>query len=279
MEKTRSRDVFIDGIRTHYWEAGDGPTLVLLHAGGFGENAERSWHRNISTLATRYRVIAPDWIGFGGTEKIRDFSRGNTRLVDHLVRFLDLMAINDADFAGLSMGGTLLMKAVAEETHRLPVRRLVLVSCGGFSPLNDARRILQEYDGTIEAMREQLRQVIHAPMWESDEFVRPYWEASLERGQWEFISAARLRAPFAPLRGDFGNLDDTPYERIGIPTLLTAGAQDRLREPGYADEVGRRIPRCDVIVYDPCGHCPNVERAEEWNADVLSWLERTKVGS
>ena len=80
-------------------------------------------------------------------------------------------------------------------------------------------------------------------------------------------------AAFAPSRGDFGNVDNTPYENVAVPTLLTAGAQDKLREAGYADEIGARIPNCTVIVYDPCGHCPNVERADEWNATVIDWLD------
>ena len=279
MDESRSRIVVVDGIRTHYWEAGEGPTVVLLHAGGYGENAERSWHRNIGALAAERRVVAPDWLGFGKTEKIRDFGRGNARMLDHLVRFLEVMAIDEADFAGLSMGGTFLVRAVATGTPALPVRRMVLVSGGGFSPLNESRKILQEYDGSMEAMRAQLEQVIHAPFWADDAFVRPYWEASMEPGQWEFVSSPRIRAPFAPPRGDFGNTDDIPYEHVAVPTLLTAGAQDKLREPGYAEAIGRRIPRCDVIVYDPCGHCPNVERADEWNDAVLDWLRRDPAGS
>ena len=194
MDDARSRFVIVDGIRTHYWEAGEGPVLVLLHAGGYGENAERSWHRNVAALAAGRRVVAPDWLGFGKTDKIRDFTRGNARMLDHLVRFLEVLDIDDADFCGLSMGGTFLVKAVATGSPVLPVRRMILVSGGGFPPLNDARRKLQEYDGTLEAMRVQLQQVIHAPLWQDDAFVTAYWEASLEPGQWEFVSAPRLRA-------------------------------------------------------------------------------------
>ena len=277
MIRAQSRFVNVDDIRTHYWEAGEGDPLVLLHAGGYGENAERSWHRNIGELAVGRRVIAPDWLGFGKTEKLRDFSRGNARMLSHMNRLLEVLAIDSADFVGLSMGGTFLVKDAAT-TRSLPVKRMVLVSGGGFSPVNEARSILQEYDGTMEMMRSQLRQVIHAPLWDDDEFVRPYWEASQEPGQWEFVSAPRLRAPFAETRGDFGNVDDTPYEAIAVPTMLTAGAQDKLREPGYATEIGERIPDCTVVVYDPCGHCPNVERAEEWNAAVNEWLETSPDG-
>lgn len=270
--EVRSRHVVVDGIRTHYWEAGDGPPLVLLHAGGYGENAWNSWCRNLTVLGASHRVVAPDWLGFGGTDKVRDFGRGNRKTLEHMVRFFEVLAVDEADVAGLSMGATLLVRAMAVADPPFPVRRMVLASGGGFSPLNDARRILQDYDGSFEAMRRQLQQVIHAPLWEDDEFVRPYHEASLEPGQWEFVSSPRLQAPFAPPRGDFGNVDDTPYEQIAVPTLLTAGAQDRLREPGYADAIGARIPDCRVVVFDPSGHCPNVERAAEWNELVVDFL-------
>jgi pimeloyl-ACP methyl ester carboxylesterase len=274
MSDVRSRYVHVDRVRTHYWEAGDGPAVVLLHAGGYGENAWMSWRQNITTLAAGRRVIAPDWLGFGRTDKLRDFARGNVRMLEHMIRFFEVLDLSAADVIGLSMGGTFLVKEMAQERPRLPVRKMVLVSGGGFSPLNESRRIMQEYDGSFEAMRLQLQQVIHAPLWEDDEFVRPYWEASQEPGQWEFVSAPRLRSPFAQPRGDFGNEDTTPYELVTVPTLLTAGAQDNLREPGYAEHVAARIPECEVVVFDPCGHCPNVERAEEWNALVVDYLSR-----
>ncbi len=278
-----SRYLVIDGIRTHYWEAGVGSPVVLLHAGGYGENAYNSWHRNFAALAAAgHRVIAPDWLGFGRTDKLRDFARGNARMLDHMVRFFDVMTFADRDLhpdgvdvVGLSMGGTFLVKAMATDApDPFPVRRMVLVSGGGFSPLNEARTILQEYDGSFEQMRSQLQQVIHAPLWDDDDFVRLYHEASLEPGQWEFVSAPRLRAPFAPTRGDFGNTDDTPYELVSVPTLLTAGAQDKLREPGYALGIAAAIAQCEVTVFDPCGHCPNVERADEWNELVVEFLGR-----
>ncbi len=273
-----SRFVVVDGIRTHYWESGDGPAVVMLHAGGYGENAWNSWHRNIGALAAGgHRVVAPDWLGFGQTDKLRDFARGNARMLDHMARFFAVMDLDGAskpDVIGLSMGGTFLVKAMASDQPGFGVNRMVLVSGGGFSPLNEARTILQEYDGSFEAMRRQLEQVIHAPLWADDDFVEPYHRASLEPGQWEFVSAPRLRAPFAPERGDFGNTDDTPYELVDVTTLLTAGAQDKLREPGYAERIGAQIPDCTVEVFDPCGHCPNVERADEWNRLVVDFLAR-----
>ena len=110
-----SRFVMVDSFRTHYLEAGDGPTVVLLHAGGFGENAELSWGSNIATLAAHHRVIAPDWLGFGKTDKVRDFVRGNARMLEHMARFFEVLAIAAADIMGLSMGGTFLLRDQASD--------------------------------------------------------------------------------------------------------------------------------------------------------------------
>ena len=76
MPAFESRYILVEGIRTHYLEAGDtdAPTVAMLHSGEFGGSAETSWEFNISALAEHYHVIAPDWLGFGRTDKVYDFS-------------------------------------------------------------------------------------------------------------------------------------------------------------------------------------------------------------
>jgi len=99
-ERVRSRYLDVGGIRTHYLDAGDGPPVVLLHSGEFGGSAELCWEFNIGPLARDFRVIAPDWLGFGGTDKLRDFVAGSDRMIRHMSAFLAAMAIDRADFAG-----------------------------------------------------------------------------------------------------------------------------------------------------------------------------------
>lgn len=59
-----------------------------------------------------------------------------------------------------------------------------------------------------------------------------------------------------------------------MPTLLIAGANDPLREPGYANRLHERIAGSELRVYERCGHMPNLEHAERFNDDVLAFLER-----
>lgn len=41
-----SHFIDLNGIRTHYLEAGAGPTLVLMHGGGAGADAYGNWARS-----------------------------------------------------------------------------------------------------------------------------------------------------------------------------------------------------------------------------------------
>ncbi len=268
-----ARELLVDSIRTHVLEAGAGPALVLLHGGAPGDCAEASWERNIGPLSERRRVVAPDWLGFGGTDKLRDFADPLGRPVAHLARVLRELGIDEADFVGLSMGATLLLRSAAGILPALPIRRLVVASGGGFSPDNDARRLVQSYDGSLEGMRAIVRAVHYDPSFAEDvEFVRRRHEWSTLPGAWEAYAAQGLRSPVAAPPTPFGAADPTPYDRISVPTLITAGANDPLREPGYAEELAGQIPRARAIVFERCGHVPNLERAADWNSAVLDFL-------
>jgi pimeloyl-ACP methyl ester carboxylesterase len=277
--KVASRFVNIDDIRTHYLEAGDGPPLVLLHSGEFGGCAELSWEHNIPALAEHYRVIAPDWLGFGHTDKVHDFTQGQARRLRHMKRFLDIMAIGETHFAGNSMGGSILAQAIADDPGGFRPRSLILISSGGFMPDNEFRRTLLNYDGTTEAMRALLRAVFFDPKWaEDDAYVARRVALSLLPGAWECAAAPRFKNPAMAARAEFGRPDSTPYERIAVPALIIAGKNDRLRLPGYAAELASKFARAEAHVLEDCGHCPNIERAEETNRLMLDFLARVEAG-
>lgn len=271
--KVESRFVDVGLIRTHYLEAGEGPVVVLLHSGEFGGSAELCWEHNIPALAERFRVVAPDWIGFGETDKVYDFVSGSGRRMGHLVAFLAELGIEEADFVGASMGATALIREAASPDCRLHARRIVLASGGGFVPDNEWRRRILDYDGSPEAMRSILEANFNDPAWwEDEEYVRRRVESSLAPGAWEVISAARLKAPNVPARSNFGQPDTIPYENVTTPTLIFAGGEDKLREPGYHEGMLERMPDARAVVVPGAGHLLHIERADEFNRLTLDFL-------
>ena len=65
----KPRTIDAGGIETSYLAAGAGETVVMLHGSGPGVSATANWQHNIGTLSQRFRVLAPDIVGFGGTER------------------------------------------------------------------------------------------------------------------------------------------------------------------------------------------------------------------
>src|ERR1700730_15682252 len=72
----RRNTVVVDGLLMSYLEAGTGDQVILLHGGEFGASAEIGWEHTIPALAARYRVLAPDMLGFGQSAKVIDFNDG-----------------------------------------------------------------------------------------------------------------------------------------------------------------------------------------------------------
>jgi pimeloyl-ACP methyl ester carboxylesterase len=171
------------------------------------------------------------------------------------------------------MAGTVLARILAEPNTALPISAAVLVSGGGFVPLNPSRQALLDFDGSDGAMRSMMRVLFHNPTWAlDDDYISRRLAIANRPGAWEAVAAARFKSPQVPARSDFGQPDSTEYEAIDVPVLVLAGADDKLREPGYADEIGARIPDARVHVYENCGHVPNLEVPEAVVTDVLAFL-------
>jgi len=126
-QSTPQKFTDVNGYRIRYLEDGppDGKILILLH--GIGASAER-WSRVFPTLSRDYRVIAPDIIGFGYSDKpaveyTMDF------FIDFFRSFLDNLGISKASIIGSSLGG----HVATEFAIRFPqmVEKLVLVSPAG----------------------------------------------------------------------------------------------------------------------------------------------------
>tara|TARA_R110002126_G_scaffold52897_22_gene143462 strand:- start:2025 stop:2888 length:864 start_codon:yes stop_codon:yes gene_type:complete len=283
MAAIESRFVEVDGIDTHYLEAGpaDAPTVALLHSGEFGGCAEISWEFTIPALAEHFHVIAPDWLGFGRTDKVYDFADQRGRVYSHMSHFFAAIGVTEADFIGNSMGGSNLARIIADPPPILPVRSAILCSGGGFTPLTEERKTLLAYDGTADAMRALLHAMLHDPKWGDDEaYVAKRQDMALMPGAFECASAPRLKRPEPEKKDDkaagqsFGIPDNTVYENVAVPVLIIAGENDPLREPGYSDDLAARIPDNERHVYEDCGHCPNIEHAARFNADAIAFLKR-----
>ena len=275
-----SHFVSIDGVRTHYMEAGAvhrgrRPSVLLLHSAEFGGAAELSWEFNMDALAAHYHVIAPDHLGFGRTDKIFDFNGQFNRRIEHIRRFIEVMCLGPVHVMGSSMSGGLCLTVAARQDPDWPLRSVTCCSGGGDAPNNEARKTLNTYDGTREHLRKIIEVMFVDQSWAKNE---AYLDRRLELanlpGAWEATAAARFKAPFRDGSGDRRERDSIDYSQIKVPTLVFAGRHDTLREPGYTDGFVPNIPDCELHVFEKAGHMGNIECADEFNTRVLKFLKR-----
>ena len=180
--------------------------MVLLHSGEYGGAAEISWQFTIPALAPEFRVVAPDWLGFGRTDKVFDFGDARSRVYRHMQRFVEVMGIEEADFIGNSMGGSNLARIAATEADILPLRSIVLCSGGGFTPETEERKTLLAYDGSDDAMRALVKAMLYDPKWgDDDSHVAQRQELARMKGAWECQSAPASDRPRRPGRGARGS--------------------------------------------------------------------------
>jgi 2-hydroxymuconate-semialdehyde hydrolase len=198
----RHRMLVVDGLATSYLEAGDGPPLILLHSGEFGACAELSWEFNIEALSGHFRVIAPDWLGYGRSAKVHDFTLGTGLLIRHLRRFCEVAGITMAPFVGNSIAAGMLLSDAASDQPELPASAIVAIAGGGDVAVNEHVDALFAYDCSVEAMQRLLKALFHSPKWFDDpDYLKRRHELSLIPGSWECVAAARFRSPAAQRPG------------------------------------------------------------------------------
>ena len=152
---------------------------------------------------------------------------------------------------------------------------MVTSSGGGLAPVNGARTTLNNYDGSRDWMRRILQVLFWDERWWSDEEVEERWRASIEPGTWSATAAARLVLPGLPRAAPPERPD---YANVTVPTLITGGNEDLLREPGTWEDLNRTIPGSELHVFSPARHCPHIEFADEFNRLAIDFIERHRTG-
>lgn len=278
------RTAVVDGLATSYLESGTGDPVVLLHGGEFGASAELGWEHNIVALAARYRVLAPDLLGFGQSAKVVDFVDGRGMRIRHVARFCDVVGVDSAHFAGNSMGAIMLLTDATSDAPRLPIRTMAIICGGGEIQQNRHFDALQRYDATLPGMRRIVEALFHDARYPADEdYVRRRYQSSIAPGAWEAVAAARFRRPGA---GPGSEPESAPasesssarrYQCITVPTLVVEGRNDKLLPAGWAAQLAEQVKDGRAVVIDDAGHCPQIEQSSAVNELLLDFFSRQKT--
>ncbi len=258
-----------NGILTNYLDAGEGDPVVLVHGSGPGVSAYANWRLTLPALAEGVRVLAPDMVGFGFTERPDPARYDLQTWVGQLIGLLDALDIEKASVVGNSFGGAIALAAAARHPDR--VDRLVLMGSVGVPfPITQGLDAVWGYEPSLEAMRAIMDYFAYSRELVTDELAEVRYRASIQPGFHESY-AAMFPAP----RQQWVDSMVTPDELIrALPhrTLIVHGREDRVIPLETSQRLLELIPRSELHVFGQCGHWSQIEHAETFNALLLSFL-------
>ena len=261
--------VDVDGIATNYHRAGSGPVVLLVHGSGPGVSAWANWRLTIPALAQQCRVIAPDMVGFGFSQRPADIQYGLDTWVAQAIGLLDALDVGCADIVGNSFGGGLALALAIRHPQR--VRRLVLMGAAGVSfPITPGLDAVWGYQPSIANMRKLLDVFAFDRALMTDELAELRYKASIQPGFQEAFSAMFP----APRQNGVDALASREEDIRALPhqTLVVHGREDQVIPLANSLTLAQWISRSQLHVYGRCGHWTQIEHAARFNQLVANFL-------
>jgi 3-oxoadipate enol-lactonase len=260
--------VFVNGIRLHYVQAGQGVPLLMVHGYPLDHTL---WQSQLDGLSDIAQVIAPDLRGFGQSDAPEGIYTMDAQ-ADDLAALLDALNIEPSVVCGLSMGGYVALAFWRKYAARVHGLILVDTRAGADTPLarqarlNTAERVRQK--GTVFVVEDMLPRLLAEVTRQSRPDVVKFAREMMLRQSSVGVVGALLGMAERP--------DSAPLlPTISVPTLCVFGAEDVITP---AETEGRllaeAIPNARLVVIPNAGHLSNLEQPEAFNAAAREFIAR-----
>jgi 2-hydroxymuconate-semialdehyde hydrolase len=263
------RTVDVDGVATHYHDHGTGQAVVFIHGSGPGVSAWSNWRTVLPALSGRFRVVAPDILGFGYTERPPGVTYGPQAWLAHLVGFLDALDLRKVSVVGNSFGGALALQLAAFAPERID--RLVLMGSVGVPfAITPGLEAVWGFEPSLPAMRQLLRVFTFDESRVTDDLAGLRLHAATAPGVHEAY-ASMFPAPRQSIV-DALALDETVIAALPHETLIIHGRDDRVIPLSNSLRLLELIDNSQLHVFAHCGHWVQIEHAARFVRLVEDFL-------
>jgi pimeloyl-ACP methyl ester carboxylesterase len=269
MQNVKAGRAEINGANLSFELTGEGPTLVLAHAGVADLTM---WNDQLDALTSHYRVLRYDMRGFGtSSEATGAFSHH-----EDLHGLLEHLGIEKAHFIGLSNGGMVVTDFALTYPER--VRSLVLASpaLSGYEPSGEPPAAIYELFGALGEGNLEGAAEVATRIWADGPFRTPDDVDKNVRERLNAMSRTALKNHLPDAVQPEG-LEPPALGRlweISVPTLVIVGDKDDPSILDIGDVLVSGIAGAENVVVPGTAHILNMEQPEVFNKTVLDFLER-----
>lgn len=272
-----SRSMTIDGKNVHYHEAGEGPTLILLHGSGPGVTGWANFAGNLPVFAAHFRCYVIDMPGYGRSDAVQGHPIDVA--VNTTVAFMDELGIASAGIIGNSLGAIVASRVASD--HPARVSKLLCIGGVGinvFAPFpNEGLNLLVDFteNPTRERLVAWLHSMVYDPKLITEELIEDRWARATDPKTMAVSKIIYSRAAMKALADtQFQTQPFHHLHKIQCPTLLTWGRDDRVSGIDRALLPMRIIPRCELHTFPDCGHWVMIERKAEFENVAVAFFQR-----
>lgn len=251
-------------MKLPYSERGEGPPVLLLHA---GVADRRMWDEHLEPLAAPgHRVLAPDLPGFGEAGP----PQGPVAHWDDVVETMDALGIERAGIVGCSFGAQVALRVAAVHPQR--VSSLALFSISAIPEPDPSPELLAAWEAeeaAVEVGEFERAAEAAASSWVAPGAPPEVRERVARMQRENYARHASEQAEFAPdpLEEDPGLL-----AAIACPVLLAAGERDMADFRDAVAELAAKLADASTTELTGCGHLAPLEAPEEFRRLVLANL-------
>jgi 3-oxoadipate enol-lactonase len=254
------------------YETAGGPAkmpLVFLH--GIG-GAARGWRGQLATFGDRYRAVAWDMPGYGGSSPLPSVSIAT--LADALQDFLDQLGATKPVLVGHSIGGMIVQQWLVK--HPNAASAVVLAQTSPAFGKADGDWQKSFIDARLGPLDRGETMVSLAPILVK-ELVGNNPDASgmaLARDCMANVPEASYRASMLALLG-FDRRQ--ALKDIKVPTLVLSGSKDKNAPAPMMAKMASFIPSASYVELGGVGHLVNLERPTAFNAALEQFLKTVEA--
>jgi 2-hydroxy-6-oxonona-2,4-dienedioate hydrolase len=283
----RNRTIVVNGVRTHYTEAGDdGPVLIALHGGGAGSSGGAGMGGLLPELAPHYRAIAIDSVGgFGQTDPSAPTPYGVQSRVEQVEAVVDAMGLDRFVIVGNSQGAWVAAKYAIQHPDR--VTKMVLIASATISAamgipeeFTPAFKKLAGYNYTREAMRDMMEALIYDKNKVTDELIEARYLSSIRPGAKEALAAFSAGHRYLQSPEMFANFDmrtSLPEITKHIPTEFVWGEQDAMAPAHVGRQLEALLPGVKFRYLDHAGHQVQTDQPHALAQIIVNLRSKTEA--
>jgi pimeloyl-ACP methyl ester carboxylesterase len=267
-----SKEIIIHGNRLYYQESGSGQPLVLIH-GWTGSSFD--WRLVLPTLAQRFRVIVPDQIGFGKSDKPRiDYTIEN--FVEYLDELIENLKLEKVNLAGNSLGGHIACEYAL--SYPAKVKTLILIDAAGvrtklppFFKLVRIPGLLEWGMARISPGRYKRFMKTRGPYYNRDIITDDLVKGHMN----SFLTKQGIKAAAKSFRRNIGTVYvEDRLEELNIPVLIIWGNKDITLPISMGYTFHRKIKDSKIIIIENCGHVPMEEKPDQCAKEIIDFIEK-----